>query len=76
MTFDELKNYYKGLSNRKIAKEIGVAPSQMTYYKKVGIPLGRQVLISEKTNGILKASSTDRDKQRETQQPNHCASAR
>ncbi|WP_394260688.1 hypothetical protein [Moraxella boevrei] len=75
MTFNELKNYYKGLSSRKIAKEIGVAPSQMTYYKKVGIPLGRQVLISEKTNGKLKASSADREKRHETQQPNHCASS-
>lgn len=56
MTFDELKKYFVGKSYRQIAKELKVSPSQLTYYKNHGIPLGRQVLISEKTGGKLKIS--------------------
>lgn len=56
MTFDDLKKYCGGVSYRKMRKKIGISPSQLTYYKKNGIPLGRQVLISEQTGGKLKVS--------------------
>lgn len=57
MTFDELKAYFGKANYCQIAKKLGISPSQLTYYKKNGIPLGRQVLISEKTNGKLKVST-------------------
>lgn len=57
MTFDELKAHFDGQSYRKIAKSLGVSPSQLTYYKKHGIPLGRQVMISQKTDGALKITT-------------------
>lgn len=56
MTFDELKQYFGNAPYRKIAKKINISPSQLTYYRKNGIPLGRQVLISEQTGGKLKVS--------------------
>ncbi len=58
MTFEELRTHFHGKNYRDIAKAIDVSPSQLTYYKKHGIPLGRQVLISEKTDGILKVDKT------------------
>lgn len=56
MTFDELKQHFGKTPYREIAKKINISPSQLTYYKKNGIPLGRQVLISEQTGGKLKVS--------------------
>lgn len=57
MTFEDLKAHFGNASYRKIAKTLGISPSQLTYYRKHGIPLGRQVLISEQTNGKLKVST-------------------
>lgn len=56
MTFEELTNHFEGLSYREIAKRIGVAHSQLSYYKDNGIPKGRQAIIELKTNGKLKAN--------------------
>lgn len=56
MTFDELKKYFNNASYRTIAEAIRVSPSQLTYYRKNGIPLGRQVIIAEQTGGKLKIS--------------------
>lgn len=56
MTFDDLKQHFGNASYREISKKLNISPSQLTYYRKNGIPLGRQVLISEQTNGKLKVS--------------------
>lgn len=56
MTFEELMSYFGNKPYREIAEKLDISPSQLTYYKQHGIPLGRQVLISEKTGGKLKIS--------------------
>lgn len=56
MTFDDVRTHFGNAPYREIAKKLNISPSQLTYYRKHGIPLGRQVLISEQTNGKLKIS--------------------
>ena len=56
MTYDDLIKHYDGLSLRKIAKEIGLnSHTPLAFYKKNGIPKGRQAIIEIKTKGVLKA---------------------
>lgn len=56
MTFDELLKHFNNAPYRVISKKINISPSQLSYYRKNGIPLGRQVIISRQTNGKLKIS--------------------
>lgn len=56
MTFDELLKHFGNAPYRDIGKKLNISPSQLSYYRKNGIPLGRQVIISRQTNGKLKIS--------------------
>ena len=55
MTFKELIKHFDGQSYRAIGKKLGIPYSNLTYYKKHGIPAGRQAIIEIQTNKKLKA---------------------
>lgn len=55
MTFSDLLNHFDGQSYRDIEKQTGISLAQLTYYKKHGIPEGRQAILELQTGGKLKA---------------------
>lgn len=66
MTYQELIDYFDGLPLREIAKQIGLrSHSPLDFYKRQGIPHGRQAIIELRTNGALKADSEVKDSKTE-----------
>lgn len=55
MTFKELIEHFDGQSYRVIGKKLGIPYSNLTYYKKHGIPAGRQAIIEIQTDKKLRA---------------------
>ena len=53
MTFDELKAHYG--SSQKIAEAVGVSKQVVSYWKRAGIPIGRQYEIQVLTGGKFRA---------------------
>jgi hypothetical protein len=63
MTFDELKAHYG--SSQKIADAVGVSKQVVSYWKRAGIPIGRQYEIQILTGGKFRADPAHAVSQKE-----------